>query len=213
MIIRKIFLITLAVLFAASQAFASNAPGEYKIEKRRLHYKDTIRKDECPGHLDYPYLIGKDQDICKKINEEIHDFVELHGSCLKEPEGDAHLSYAVQATANKNIISIKWRLKEKGEIKKIDTLNIKVDECRALHAYDVLAILDKDKLNEMIELSDKHLSQSCGWGQFLDKVEKEEIQFYMKNKHWHIIFNITDEIQHLVDVPIPNNLLKKERDI
>jgi len=62
--------------------------------------------------------------------------------------------------------------------------------------------------NEIIKLSDGHLQQTDNWETFLDKIGKRDIQYYLKNGEWYLVFNETPLLDKVIDVKIPQYFLE-----
>lgn len=67
-------------------------------------------------------------------------------------------------------------------------------------------------IGKMIELSEVHLPEKCSWEEFLEKIEKRDIQFYIKDREWYIVFNTNNKNNNVVDVKIPEYFLVGNRD-
>lgn len=63
---------------------------------------------------------------------------------------------------------------------------------------------------EIIKLSDDHLKSDDNWKIFLDKIGKRDIQYYIKNGEWYLIFNSSPSLEKIVEVKIPQYFLEDD---
>ena len=61
---------------------------------------------------------------------------------------------------------------------------------------------------EIIKLSDGHLKPDDNWENFLDKIGKRDIQYYIKNGEWYLIFNSSPSLEKIVEVKVPQYFLE-----
>ena len=55
---------------------------------------------------------------------------------------------------------------------------------------------------------DGHLKSDDNWEIFLDKIGKRDIQYYIKNGEWYLIFNSSPSLERVVEVKIPQYFLE-----
>ena len=55
---------------------------------------------------------------------------------------------------------------------------------------------------------DKPLKSGDNWEKFLDKIGKRDIQYYIKNGEWYLIFNSSSSLEKIVEVKVPQYFLE-----
>ena len=56
-----------------------------------MNFDKTIRSGKCSGVIPYPELSHSDEELFGKINDEIHDFIEIYAICNKEKQSKQEL--------------------------------------------------------------------------------------------------------------------------
>ena len=91
----------------------------------------------------------------------------------------------------------------------ITSLNFAKVDGKLLSIEDILNPMAKNFMPEFVKLSENHLAADTTWEQFLTKLEQRNIQFYIWNKKWYIVFNPHKGINKLVvEKELPAYLLK-----
>ena len=95
---------------------------------------------------------------------------------------------------------------------RIDVLNFNAETGSLLDTDDVFNIHSNNLFSELVKLSEGHLSSNCSWEQFLEKIEKRDIQFYIKNNEWFLVFNSSSTLNKIVEIKIPQYFLIQRDD-
>ena len=198
------FLICIFASLAVANDYTSNG---FLVVEKSLDFDKTIRSDKCSGSIAYPELSNDDEELFMKINEEIKDFVEIYVICNHGERSNFSVLFDVPNSGTKDFFSVRWLTKKDGELWRIDTINFNSENGNILMPDDIFNLLSNHMMPHMIELSGGHLSEKCTWEDFLHKVEARDIQFYLKDRQWYIVFNADSKIDNLVDVKIPEYFL------
>lgn len=198
------FLICISASIAAASDYTSNG---FLVVEKSLDFDKTIRSDKCYGSIVYPELSNDDEELYIKINEEIKDFVEIYAICNHENYSNFSVSFDVPHSGTKDFFSVLWLTEKDGKLWRIDTINFNSENGNLLMPDDIFNLLSNQMMPHMIELSNGHLSEKCTWEDFLHKVESRDVQFYLKDREWYIVFNADSKIDDVVDVKIPEYFL------
>ncbi|NRB10728.1 MAG: hypothetical protein HRU35_03835 [Rickettsiaceae bacterium] len=202
-----IFYLTISLI--ASNSFASYISNRFFVTPQSLDFEKTIMKGKCYGTIPYPKLTHEDEEVFMKINEKIKDFVEIYIICNKGERSNYSVTYEVPESFSSEFFSVIWRtnLDDKGW--RIDSLSFNIESGDLLMPdEDVFNALSDNMLHEIVKLSKGHLAKNINWEQFIEKIEKRDVQLYIANKKWHIVFNAIPNHNELVDVELPNYFLK-----
>ncbi len=203
--IASIVLISILMMTTALADYTSN--GFFVVEKN-LDFARTIRSGACQGVVSYPVLSHGDEEIFMQINDEIHDFVELYAVCNQGRRDHFSVMFDIPESGTKEHFSIRWITNRNDRPWRIDVMTFNKDTGGVLDVNDVFNMLSNNMMGELIKLSDGHLSRGCKWENFLEKIEKREIQFYIEKEQWFLVFNATSHRQNVVDAKIPEYFLK-----
>lgn len=189
---------------------AAKISGNFIVTENHFDFTKSIVSGKCTGRIPYPVLTNDDQELTIQINDEIFDFVELYAICNQGEENNFSVNFDMPSSGVENYFSVRWLTKKDGKIYRIDSLNFNANTDDILTADDVFNSLSSTLLGELIKLSEGHLPAHFTWENFLDKIGKRDIQYYIKNKQWYIVFNATPALDKVVDVKIPEYFLQKE---
>jgi hypothetical protein len=182
------------------------------IVDKHLNFDETIRSGKCQGTVPYPKLTNEDEELFMRINDEIHDFVELYSICNSGKQSHFSVNYDVPNSGTKDFFSVLWLTKKDDKLWRTDVLNFNAETGALLNIDDVFHIHSNHLFSELAKLSEGHLSSSCSWEQFLEKIEKRDIQFYIKNNEWFLVFNSTSALNNIVEIKIPQYFLIQRDD-
>ncbi len=202
-----IFTILISTLITAN-AFAKYVSNGFLVEEKTLDFSHTIRSNICKGSIGYPVLSNSNEELIIQINDEIHDFVELYAVCNQNPNSPFSVKFEIPESGTKEHFSIRWITEKNGKSWRIDVLTFNRDTGALLDVNDVFNMLSNNMMGEIIRISGGHLKKPCKWEQFVEKIEKRDIQFYIEKGQWFLIFNATPNHQTVVDVKIPEYFLK-----
>jgi hypothetical protein len=189
-------------------SYAYNTSGRFFVTEKYFDFTKSIVAGKCTGRIPYPVLTHDDQELIIQINDEIHDFVELYAICNQGPDDNFSVSFDIPPSKIEDYFSVRWITKKDGKIYRIDSLNFKANTDDLLAVDDVFNSLSSIMLGEIVKLSEGYLSAHFTWENFLDKIGKRDIQYYVKNKQWYIVFNASDVLDKVVDVKIPEYFLQ-----
>ena len=162
--------------------------------------------------MPYPKLTNEDEELFMKINDEIHDFIELYSVCNNAERSNFSVNYDVPNSGTKDFFSVLWLTKKDDKLWRIDVLNFNAETGSLLDTDDVFNIHSNNLFSELVKLSEGHLSSNCSWEQFLEKIEKRDIQFYIKNDDWYLVFNSSEALNKVVEIKIPQYFLIQRDD-
>lgn len=205
---KKIVFTILISTLITSSAFAKYMSNGFLIEEKTLDFSHTIRSGTCKGTVPYPVLSNDDEELIMQINDEVHDFVELYAVCNQGSRSHFNVKFDIPESGTKEHFSIRWITNRNNKPWRIDIMTFNRDTGALIEVNDIFNMLSNNMIKEIIKLSDGHLSKSCKWEHFLDKIGKREIQFYIEKEQWFIVFNATPNHQDIVDVKIPEYFLK-----
>ena len=97
------------------------------IVDKHLNFDKTIRSGKCNGIAPYPKLSNQDEELFMRINDEIHDFVELYSICNGGERSHFSVNYDVPNSGTKDFFSILWLTKKDDKLWRIDTLNFNAE--------------------------------------------------------------------------------------
>ncbi|MBA2628739.1 MAG: hypothetical protein H0U78_01720 [Rickettsiaceae bacterium] len=182
------------------------------IVDKHLNFDETIRSGKCQGTVPYPKLTNEDEELFMRINDEIHDFAELYSICNSGEQNHFSVNYDVPNSGTKDFFSVLWLTKKDDQLWRTDVLNFNAETGSLLNTDDVFHIHSNNLFSELAKLSEGRLSSSCSWEQFLEKIEKRDIQFYIKNNEWFLVFNSTPAFNNIVEIKIPQYFLIQRDD-
>lgn len=186
-------------------AFASYIANGFVVTEKSTDFKSSAK---CSGNIPYPELANADKELAAKVNDKILDFVELYAICNKGDKSNFSVTYDVPESDSIQVFSVIWPTKKDGKLYRIDTLNFNMRNNNLLGPEGILVNNSSNFIGQMVNLSGGHLSKEDSWEQFLNKVVNRDIQFYIRKKEWHIVFNSTPELDKIVDVKIPKYFLQ-----
>jgi hypothetical protein len=204
-----IFLTFLLLPLFANADYISNS---FFVVEKSMNFDKTIRSGKCSGVIPYPELSHSDEELFGKINDEIHDFIEIYAICNKEKRNNFSVDFDIPESASKDFFSVRWLTKKDGNLWRIDVLNFNSESGNILVPDNIFNLLSNHMMAKMVDLSEGHLPKKCSWEKLLDKIEARDIQFYIKDREWHIVFNAIPGINNVVDVKIPEYFLIGNRD-
>ncbi|MCF8493902.1 MAG: hypothetical protein K9G65_00655 [Rickettsiaceae bacterium] len=182
------------------------------IVDKHLNFNKTIRSGQCQGTVPYPKLTNEDEELFMRINDEIHDFAELYSICNSGEKNHFSVNYDVPNSGTKDFFSVIWLTKKDDKLWRVDTLNFNAETGAILTTDNLFNIHSNHLFSELAKLSEGHLSSSCSWEQFLEKIEKRDAQFYIKDNEWFLVFNSTPALNNIVEIKIPQYFLIQRDD-
>lgn len=207
---KKLFILLFIVTPLATNA--NSISNGFFIVDQHLDFDKTIRSGICHGSIPYPKLTNDDEELFMKINDEIHDFVELYSICNSGDQSNFSVNYEVPDSGTKDFFSVLWLTKKDGELWRIDALNFNAETGSILNSSNVFNIYSDFLFNELAKLSEGRLSPQCTPEQFLEKIEKRDIQFYIKDNEWYICFNSNASFNKVIEAKIPPYFLIERDD-
>ncbi len=98
---------------------------------------------------------------------------------------------------------------KKGEIWRVDSLNFSALTGSILNSEDIFHQYSDDISAELSDISGGRYSKHCSCENLLDKIEKRDVQLYLKNGNWFIVFNSTAKANGIVEAKLPENFIRK----
>lgn len=205
----KILLTLIAANFITLNAQAKFVSNGFLVTKKQLDFSKTIRSGSCSGKVPYPVLSNGDEELILRINDEIHDFIELYSVCNQDERDHFSVDFDIPESGTRDYFSIRWITKKDDKIWRIDILNFDRDTGRFIDANDIFHIMSKNLMEEIAKLSDGHLTLPFRWEDFIEKIDNRDIQFYVEKEQWFLIFNSTQLNEKVTITKIPEYFLKK----
>ena len=199
-------LISNCVSVSFSQAaFLSN---NFLVTSHFIESNKNTKSCKCHIQIFYPQLSSDNKDVSLKINTTIHDFVEKYSLiCNKKSKINNYKITSDVRTGSKEYFSVRWTGKLGDKIIRMDTLTFKIADGSLVTPEDVFKPLARNFMPELVKLSKNNLASDTNWRQFLGKIQKSEIQYYIYESNWYIIFNAKPN-KDLVDIKLPEYLIK-----
>jgi len=223
-----IYSITLLLLCLFTLTISANSiSNRFFVQDRTQYFTNTRTSGiQCKGLIHYPRLSHNDREIFYAINKKIVGFANHYKTCNKGRYNDFSVSYGMPDTLNEDSFSVVWTTKKFGEIVRIDSLNFNYGNGTLLGIDDIFHLVADQMMHKIVKLSAGHLNTSISWEEFVKKVERRDIQFYMNGQDWYIVFNpkhydYLDPKEFnrsnvsnidIVDVKIPKDLLIEKID-
>ena len=206
--INKIYILTILIVLYSTTSIANSVSNGFLVEKKYFDFSKNMRKGLCKGTIPFPDLSNSDQELINELNSSIYDFVQIYSICNKGHHNHYSVEYNILHSNINDFFSVKWSTSRNKQLWRIDVLSFNRNTGALVEVKDIFNPFSKHLMNELKKLSDGHLSRYCSWKDFLDKVKKRDVQFYIKDKEWFIIFNATKYRQDVIDVKLPNFFLK-----
>jgi len=92
--------------------------------------------------------------------------------------------------------------KKDNKIYRIDSLNFDVQNADLIKTNEIFNSMSGSVFKEIIKLSEGQLQPNNDWEMFLDKISKRNVQYYIKNEEWYLVFNATRALNKVVDIKI-----------
>ncbi len=186
--------------------------GNYKIsngfylESRKLQFNSSIRNKLCTGNILYPVLTRNGEDLYE-INDEIKDFAEIYSICNENEENEYSVKYIIPESNHPDYFSVVWTTYKLNKPYRIDALNFEKRQDNIVNIEKIFNPLASLMRGNIFELSKGHLSGDLSWQEFFVKIKKREVQLYIANKEWFIIFNPNSKSEHLNVSKLPEYYL------
>lgn len=202
--LQVIFLMIIALPMVAAADYVSN---HFLVTEKSMDFAKTIRSGKCSGSVPYPQLFNDDEELSIRINEKIKDFAEIYAICNQGERSNFSVSFDVPYADTKDFFSVRWLTKKDGKLWRIDTINFNAETGDALQPDDIFNMLSDNMMPHMVKLSAGHLADGATWEDFLQKIESRDVQLYIRDRKWHIVFNASKLHTDVVDVKIPEYFL------
>lgn len=181
-----------------------------------LNFNNKRQGKECEGVIIFPYL-SRDNLNITNINDEIYKFAMSYGICNKGKYAYYSQKYEIPNSSTIDVFSIKFltykksKNKEKKSLWRIDTLNYSIQNGDQINIIDdVLNKLSKNMITEFVQLSKGRLDSDITWEDFKEKIKNRDIQFYIKDNKWYIVFNTNQKVKELLEVEVPEYFMQGE---
>jgi hypothetical protein len=200
-----IFILCFMKISATHAAFLSN---NFLVTSHFIESDKNTKSCKCHIQMFYPEFSSNDEDVSIKINTIIHDFVEKYNLiCNKKSKiNNYKITFDVR-TGSKEYFSVRWIGKSGDKLVRIDTLTFKIADGSLVTPEDVFRPLSRNFMPELVKLSNNHLASNTTWSKFLDKIKTSQIQYYIFESDWYIIFNARVN-KDLVDIKLPQYFVR-----
>jgi hypothetical protein len=175
---------------------------------KKFNFDKSIRSGKCYGTLPYPHLENQDEELFGKINEEIHDFVEIYAICNKGERDEFSVRYEIPNSNSAEHFSVLWKTYKDKKLWRIDALTFSNEDGEMLKIEEVFNDMSMHLMRKLVNLSEGHLYSNAKWDMFIEKYHNRDIQFYLKEKKWYLIFNSTSNNENIVHVELPKYFSK-----
>lgn len=204
---RGVLAITMLILISSS-AYSDYIAGSFSVSEKTYEFTKSIGPGKCSGKITYPILYNEDQEIIDEINHEITDFVHSYAICNQGERSNFSVSLDLPPSGSEDYFSVRWVTQKDGKIYRIDSLNFDINNSDLIQIDDIFNSMSSGVFKEIIKLSDGHLKSDDNWEIFLDKIGRRDIQYYIKNGEWYLIFNSSPFLEKIVEVKIPQYFLE-----
>jgi hypothetical protein len=204
--IRPITIVLLVLNISTTQA--DYISGAYSVTEKSFDFTKAIASDKCNGKIPYPLLYNDEEEIIDALNHEILDFVHSYVICNQEKRSNFSVSFDLPESGSLDYFSIRWITKKDNKIYRIDSLSFDMQNADLIELDEIFNSMSSSLFKEIIKLSGGHLQASDDWDVFLDKISKRDVQYYLKNGEWYLVFNETPLLDKVIDVKIPQYFLE-----
>ncbi|HJK86561.1 MAG TPA: hypothetical protein QKA08_02170 [Candidatus Megaira endosymbiont of Nemacystus decipiens] len=203
-----VLIIFLIPLVSYSNPIIANG---FFITNKTASFHNKTGRIKCSGEIPYPYLSNSDEELFITINNHIENFVERYAICNQGNRNHYSVSYEVPESKNKDFFSVLWVTKRYDKVVRIDTINFNAENGTILRPEGIFHIHSNNLIHEIIKLSKGHLGFDTTWEDFLNKIESRDIQLYLEDNEWYIIFNTTPAFETLFKAKLPRYFLQQRQ--
>jgi hypothetical protein len=209
----KKFLSALVICFyLPSSTFASYISNKFFVIEKSLDFTKKTRSGTCSGSILYPELSNSDEELFTAINKQIRDFAKSYAICNKGKRSNFSVSFDILNSGSNDFFSIRWVTKKNGNEWRVDGLNFNIHNGNLLFPGDILNTSSDNMMNKLIDLSEGFLDSYSSWEDFVEKVESRDVQFYVEDLEWYIVFNKSNQYDSMTHVKIPEYFLIGNRE-
>ncbi len=198
----------IALILTPFAVQADYISGPFLVNEKTYNFTKNITSGKCSGQIVYPVLYNEDQEIADELSDQILDFVRSYAICNQDERNNFSVSLDLSQSGSEGYFTIRWITKENGKIYRIDSLNFNIHTAELVQIDDIFNPMSTGIFSEIIKLSGGHLQHHDNWEQFLSKIGKRDVQYYLKNGEWYLVFNKTPSLDKIVDVKIPQYFLE-----
>jgi len=196
------------LILVSSSAYSDYIAGSFTVNEKTHEFTKSIEAGKCSGKITYPVLYSEDQEIIDEINHEITDFVHSYAICNQGDRSNFSVSFDIPLSGSEDYFSVIWITKKNKKTYRIDSLNFDIHNADLIQIDDIFNPMSSGVFKEIIKLSGGHLKSGDNWEKFLDKIGKRDIQYYIKNGEWYLIFNSSSSLEKIVEVKAPQYFLE-----
>jgi hypothetical protein len=166
----------------------------------------------CSSTIPYPtFAPVENVDPIKNINHEIKRFVYSYSLChnnMMSNDDEFFVAYDIPDSYVKNYFSIRWITKKNHRLWHIDTLNFDLKTGKVLKIRDIFNKIDYNLVSAISSMSEGYISSDISTADFEHLVVERQIQFYISNQDWYVVFNANNLYNHVFAVQIPRELIQ-----
>lgn len=200
--------LTTIIVLTVSSANADYIRGSFFVSENSHEFTKSIPSGKCSGKITYPVLYNDEEEIIDALNDEIHDFIHSYAICNQGKRSNFSVRFDFPESGSLDYFSIRWITKKDNKIYRIDSLNFDVQNADLIKTNEIFNSMSGSVFKEIIKLSEGHLQPNDDWEMFLDKISKRDVQYYIKNEEWYLVFNATRALNKVVDIKIPQYFLE-----
>jgi hypothetical protein len=189
-------------------AYATFLSNGFLVTSHYIEFDSKCSKRQ--GKIFYPILTNDNEIVSLKINKSVQNFVETYATtCNKKViKAECESTYDVR-TGSKDYFSVKWTTKCTNGVIRVDSLNFSLKDGSLLSVTEIFSPLAKNFMPEIVKLSKNNLPADTTWQQFTKKIKQGDIQLYIFESNWRIVFNPNPgSPRHIVDAKLPKYLLR-----
>ncbi|MCP5369725.1 MAG: hypothetical protein H6909_03445 [Rickettsiaceae bacterium] len=182
------------------------------LETKIYEFDNKNRRPRCNGKISYPQLIinpiEEQQELYLNINKKIEDIVKEYSVCNKTSKNSYSAEFEVPNSGVQDLFSILWRTKKHNKTSRIESITINIHTGEILKEDNIFHNHSSNLIHELVKLSKDRLNMQITWDEFLKKIENKEIQLYLKNGEWFIVFNDTTSSDNIFETTLPRYFIR-----
>ncbi len=196
------------ILLNCHLAYAAFLSNGFLVTSHYMEFNPKYSKRH--GKIFYPILANDNEIMSLKINNTIQHFVKTYATSYNKKTKNAKCesTYDVR-NGSKNYFTVRWTTKCNNTTIRIDSLNFSLQDGNLVAATEIFSPLAKNFMPEIVKLSKNNLAADTTWQQFIKKIKQGDIQLYIFESNWRIVFNSSPgSPRNIIDAKLPQYLLR-----
>ncbi|HJK87436.1 MAG TPA: hypothetical protein QKA14_01080 [Candidatus Megaira endosymbiont of Hartmannula sinica] len=178
----------------------------FLVTSKIRKFEKSIDNKKCLAQIIYPHLSSENPEIYSAINNDIKSFVNSYNLCALNINIDKSgnnsnyynkrftTSYYTPSSNSLTNFSVIWHSKNGDKIIRTDSLNFNTISAELINYKNILIPTSEALIENLITLAgdDYEIEKKVGSllsEQFDEKVRNREIQFFLENGKWYIVYN------------------------